>query len=253
MLLAGFVKLTLIDYPNKLASVCFTQGCNFNCPFCHNPKQIQVFNPNKDCSLVSVFEKNTALFLDFLKTRKNKLEGVCITGGEPTLQPDLIEFVEKIKNMGFLVKLDSQGSNPNVLEKLISQRLIDYIAMDIKHSYQKYFLAVGKKTNIKKIKESIEIIKNSNIDYEFRTTVVPGIHKLADFYDIADLILKNNLNSSSTIPKTKKIKYFLQEFRNEKTNKPNSKYIDQNKNIDLNEIKKILDNYSLEVGIRWNN
>ena len=101
MLLAGFSKLTLIDYPNKIAAVCFTQGCNFNCPFCHNPEQIKIFNPDKNCILVDSFKRKTREFLDFLKTRQGKLEGVCITGGEPTLQPDLVDFIKQIKDLGF--------------------------------------------------------------------------------------------------------------------------------------------------------
>jgi pyruvate formate lyase activating enzyme len=247
MLLAGFSKLTLIDYPNKIASVCFTQGCNFNCPFCHNPEQIKIFNPDKNCPLVDSFKRKTLQFLDFLKTRQGKLEGVCITGGEPTLQTDLVDFIKQIKDLGFLVKLDSQGSNPEVLKNLFQQKLLDYVAMDIKHTEEKYPLAMGRKVEISKIKNSIELIKNSGIDYEFRTTTVPGIHTENDFNGIAKLI-QNQKNSK--IPKPK---FFIQEFRNVSVNDKNIIETAKNHKIDLNKVKEIMQKYGLEVGIRWNN
>ncbi len=247
MLLAGFQKLTLIDYPSKIAAVCFTQGCNFDCPFCHNPEQIKTFSSQKNCPLVLNFKRKTKEFLEFLKTRKGKLEGVCITGGEPTLQPDLIDFIKQIKDLGFLVKLDSNGSNPQVLEKVFAQKLVDYVAMDIKHTAKKYRLAMGKKMDIKKIKKSISLIKNSGIDYEFRTTTVPGIHTEEDFNGIADLI-KNLSPSNLSLPK-----FYIQEFRDVRINDPNLITITSQKSIDLNKVKKILELQEIETMVRWNN
>ena len=146
-----------------------------------------------------------------------------------------------------MVKLDSQGSNPEVLKNLFQQKLLDYVAMDIKHTEEKYPLAMGRKVDIKKIKESIELIKKSGIDYEFRTTTVPGIHTENDFHGIADLI-QNQKNS-----KLPKPKFFIQEFRNVSVNDKNIIETAKNHKIDLNKVKQILEGYDLEVEIRWNN
>jgi len=165
MRLGGYQKLTLIDYPGKIATTVFTVGCSFRCPFCHNPELVLPDHfpaPNK-------MEKE---FFEFLKKRKGKIQGVCITGGEPTIQPDIIAFIKKVKKMGFLVKLDSNGTRPDILKKVIDGKLVDFIAMDIKNSLKKYSKTVGTKVDIERIKLSIELIMNSGIDYEFRTTVV---------------------------------------------------------------------------------
>lgn len=177
----GLSKTTLLDYPGHVAATIFTGGCNFCCPFCHNgdlvlaPQDIPAFSQEE--------------VLSFLNKRKNILTGVCITGGEPTLQPDLSDFMSKIKKIGYLIKLDTNGYHPEVLEKLLNENLLDYIAMDIKSGKQNYGKACGvKNLDIARIEKSISIIMNSPVPYEFRTTIVNGIHKESDFYEIGQLI-----------------------------------------------------------------
>ncbi|MCX5782015.1 MAG: anaerobic ribonucleoside-triphosphate reductase activating protein [Elusimicrobia bacterium] len=164
MKIGGFQKFSLIDYPGKIAAVIFTQGCNFRCPYCHNPELV----------LPELFEEGPSVdeILKFLEFRKGKLEAVVITGGEPTLQNDLSGIIKRINELGYSVKLDTNGTNPDVLKSLIDQKLIDYIAMDIKAPFEKYDELAGIKSDLKKIKESIRLIMISGIDYEFRTTVV---------------------------------------------------------------------------------
>lgn len=182
MILGGYQKLTLIDFPGKVASTVFTVGCSFRCPFCHNPEL--VLNGKRHI----VNNKIENEFFEFLERRKGKLDGVCITGGEPTIQSDLIDFIGKIKKMGFSVKLDTNGSRPDVLRKIINGKLVDFIAMDIKNSPERYNETNGTITDIKRIKLSVDMIMNSKIPYEFRTTVVPGIHKEEDFDRVAQWI-----------------------------------------------------------------
>lgn len=164
MKIGGFQKFSLIDYPGKIAAVIFTQGCNFRCPYCHNPELV----------LPELFEKEIPLneIMEFLKFRKEKLDGVVVTGGEPTLQADLSEVLRDIKNLGYSIKLDTNGTNPEVIKELIDKKLIDYIAMDIKAPFEKYDELSGIESDINKIKQSIRVIMISGIDYEFRTTVV---------------------------------------------------------------------------------
>lgn len=175
MILGGLQKLTLIDYPGKIAATVFTVGCNFRCPFCHNPELVIV---SAELERGSLSEDD---FFEFLKKRKGKLEGVCVTGGEPTIQAGLLVFLRKIKELGFLVKLDSNGTNPAVLEKAFSQKLVDFVAMDIKNCLENYKKTCGANVDLEKISASVELIRNSKIPYEFRTTVVPGIHTVKDF------------------------------------------------------------------------
>lgn len=179
MKIAGLVKSSLIDYPGKVAAVVFTQGCNFRCGFCHNPDLIAIDNQQ---SIIS--EQET---LDFLETRVGKLDGVVITGGEPLIQPDIEEFIARIKYLGFSVKLDTNGSSPDKLARLIDARQVDYIAMDIKGPLLKYD-KICAYLNTKVIQRSVEIIMNSGLDYEFRTTVLPAFHALGDFTEIGKLI-----------------------------------------------------------------
>lgn len=190
MNIAGFSKLTLLDYPNLLACEIFTQGCNMACPFCQNSELISITN-NSNYSEELIFE--------YLRLRKKILDGVVITGGEPTMQPDLINFIKKIKEMGYKVKLDTNGFRPNVLKELLDKNLIDYVAMDIKNSFEKYDITCGvKNLIIENIKKSIEILKCSNINYEFRTTIIKEYHTKEDILKILDIIGDS--------------KYYLQNF-----------------------------------------
>lgn len=188
MLINGLNKTTLLDYPGRVAATIFTGGCNFRCPFCHNaglvlyPYQQEVISEEE--------------ILLFLSKRKNILKGLCISGGEPTLQRDLPDFINKVKEMGYLVKLDTNGSNPVLLLNLIKKGLLDYVAMDIKNCVEKYQLTTGidktfnkeKAFQIDQIKESVQILKTAQIDYEFRTTVVKEFHAREDLLKIADWI-----------------------------------------------------------------
>jgi len=180
MRIGGLQKFSLIDYPDKFSSIIFTQGCNFRCPWCHNPELVYSHLFKDTISENYIF--------DFLKSRNNDLEAVVITGGEPTIQPDLAEFIEKIKKMGYLVKLDTNGSNPYVLEKLLKNKLVDYIAMDIKAPPEKYSLLIGRDIDISLIFKSIEIIEKYSPDYEFRTTFVPSLLSEDDIEKIKKLV-----------------------------------------------------------------
>lgn len=179
MNIAGVQKVTLLDYPGKVACEIFTQGCNFECPFCQNSSLIPITNTG-EFSEEEIFE--------YLNLRKNILDGVVITGGEPTVQKDLKGFIKKIKNLGLLVKLDTNGGNPKVLQELIDEKLVDYVAMDIKNIFNKYNITAGKKINLDNIKKSIEILKASKIDYEFRTTIIKEMHSLDDIVSICKLV-----------------------------------------------------------------
>jgi len=178
MRIGGLQKTTLIDYPKKIATTVFLAGCNFRCHFCHNPEL--VFPSGIGAGMIS--EKDFFLFLD---KRKGKLEGVCITGGEPTLQKDLLHFMRKIKKRGFLIKLDTNGSRPDILRLAFKEKLLDFVAMDIKNSLEKYSATVGVKMDVRRIKLSVDLIRNSGIDYEFRTTVAPRLHFSKDLLAIA--------------------------------------------------------------------
>ena len=180
MKIAGFQKFSLIDYPGKISAIIFTQGCNFRCPYCHNPELV---NPKLFSDIL-----DEDLILSFLRKRVGKLDGVVITGGEPLLQHGLIEFIERVKEMGYLIKLDTNGSYPEILERLLTKNLIDYIAMDIKAPLEKYPNVVQTDVCAEKIMESITIILNINIDYEFRTTVVKDLLTEDDLICIAKLI-----------------------------------------------------------------
>jgi pyruvate formate lyase activating enzyme len=177
MLIGGLQKTSLIDYPEKLAAIIFTCGCNFRCNFCYNIHLIE--NPEPIMTEDDVFE--------FLEKRKKYLDAVVIGGGEPTIQKDIIEFIKKIKEMGYLVKLDTNGAEPEVIEELIDRKLVDYIAMDIKAPLDLYREVVNVDIDKTKIKKSISLIMNSGVDYEFRTTVYPKLTK-EHFKEILQLI-----------------------------------------------------------------
>lgn len=195
MKIAGLQKLTLIDYPGKIACTIFLSGCDFKCGFCHNPELV-FSNGQKE----AYTEEEIIAFLD---KRKKYLEGVCITGGEPLINPDLKELLEKIKDKGFLVKVDTNGSFPEHLKQLINSNVVDFIAMDIKSDRDSYDVLAGVDVEIGKIEKSIKTIINSGKDYELRTTVIRGYHNPEKIKKIGKWI--NNLAEK---PK----KYFLQSF-----------------------------------------
>lgn len=178
MVIHGLQKTTLLDYPGHVAATLFTGGCNFRCPFCHNGDL--VLNPGGQPQIP--MEEIMA----FLKKRQGILDGVCITGGEPTLQPDLEDFIREVKELGYLVKLDTNGYRPEVLGRLLEEGLLDYVAMDVKASKDNYARAVGLESSfsIEPVERSVELLKNSSIDYEFRTTVVKGLHTVEEFDEI---------------------------------------------------------------------
>lgn len=222
MQVGNLEKFTLIDYPGKLACTVFCVGCNFACPWCYNS---EIVLPEKTKKKSLIPEKE---LLFFLKERKDFLEGVCLCGGEPTVYPDLPEFAKKIKDLGYQIKLDTNGSNPKILEKLIKDGLVDYIAMDIKAPKDKYKEIIGNVQNfgeiIENIEKSINILKESKIDYEFRTTVVPILLQKDDILKIARWISPSQ-------------KYFLQSFQ------PKDTTID----ADFGEVKPYPQDYLVEI------
>lgn len=169
--------MTLLDYPEKIAATVFTGGCNFRCPFCHNASLVLNNGNTQDIP--------EEVFFDFLAKRKGLLDGVCISGGEPLLQEEIREFISKIKSLGFLIKLDTNGSFPSRLKDLVSGGLIDYVAMDIKNSPAGYAKTTGTTEDVlPKIKESVAFLLAGHVEYEFRTTVVKGFHTREDFIKI---------------------------------------------------------------------
>lgn len=191
MIIDGFNKLTLLDYPGYTACIIFTRGCNFNCNFCQNSTLIK-----KDASDGLIDKKEV---LEYLEKRKNILDGIVISGGEPTLQKDLVQFITDIKKLNLKVKLDTNGYNPQILKHLIDNNLVDYIAMDIKNTFANYKKIIQKNIVLERIKESIQIIKNSNIEHEFRTTIMKEYHDVDNIIEIINIIGKTE-------------KYYLQNF-----------------------------------------
>ena len=213
MKIAGYEKISLQDYPDHISCIVFTQGCNMKCPFCQNSILIPFDNEN----LISEKE-----IIDYLKLRKNIVNGLTISGGEPTVQKDLKEFIIKVKEIGLDIKLDTNGTNYNLLEDLIENKLIDYVAMDIKNSFKKYAKTSGlDKINEESILKSINLLKQNKIDYEFRTTIINEYHTLEDILEIIKLIGDS--------------KYYLQNF-----------------NLSENVLEKNLTEFTQEKLILWN-
>jgi len=192
MNIGGFQKTTLLDYPEHVSAIIWTVGCNFHCPFCYNVELLKVTS--------DLFSEDE--ILSFLNKRKNFLEALVISGGEPFLQKDLKNFCKKVKKLGYKIKIDTNGTFPEKLKGLIDEKLVDYISMDIKAPKEKYEKLSGVKADLGKIDRSIKIIQNSNIDYEFKTTIVPN------YLDKEDII-----NISKWIKNSKK--FFLQQFKND--------------------------------------
>lgn len=191
MVFNGLQKMTLLDFPGRVACTIFTLGCNLRCPFCHNALLV-TGGDNPEFSEEEI--------LKFLSKRVGLLDGVCITGGEPLMHKDIDQFIKKVKELGFSVKLDTNGFYPEHLNSLIENNLVDYVAIDIKNSFEKYAITTGiKNVDTDKVKESIEILDNSNVPHEFRTTVVKELHEVEDIEKISKMIKR-------TTP------YFLQNF-----------------------------------------
>ena len=180
MKIGGLQKVSLIDYPGRISAVIFTQGCNFRCPYCHNPELV---DPTRYGETLS--EKEV---LAYLEARRGKLDAVTLSGGEPTLQPDLLSFAGRIREQGYLIKVDTNGSRPDVLEKLLDAGLVDYLAMDIKGPPAKYQDITKSNIQLETIRRSIQFIIASGVEYEFRTTVVKTLLNGEDFSEIAKLI-----------------------------------------------------------------
>jgi len=228
MLIGGLQKFSMIDYPGKTCAIVFTVSCNFRCPYCHNPELID----GRGCQFIE-----EEYVLNFLKTRVGKLDAVSITGGEATMQKDLVEFITKVKELGFLIKLDSNGTNPKMLEELLEKKLVDYIAMDIKAPFEKYHEVVGTFVNLQSIKKSISLIKDKALDYEFRTTIVKSQLTKDDFLKIGEQIKGAK-------------KYFLQKFIPSKTLKKSFINETTYSDSEFEELKKIMQKYVKFCDIR---
>lgn len=226
MIIDGFQKLTLLDFPENIACLIFTKGCNLKCPFCHNGPL--VLNKTKE-GLITEEE-----IFEYLKKRKNVLDGVVVSGGEPLLQKQIKRFIGDIKKLGYKVKLDTNGTSPVLLEELIDEGLIDYVAMDIKNVFDKYPKITGcKNVNTANIQKSIEVLKQNKIDYEFRTTIVKEFHDISDIKKILSYVGDS--------------KYFIQNFvDNENVIKSGLHGFTKEELININEeLKKEFTNFKI--------
>lgn len=201
MHIGGFQKLTLLDFPGKIAAIIFTQGCKFRCSYCHNPELIS-FDVKNQIPQEEIFS--------YLSQKKHFLSGVCITGGEPTLQQDLPEFIQSLKDLGYAIKLDTNGIHPEMIEKLLSENYLDYIAMDIKAPWKKYpsVSNVENSDYIDNCQRTFSLIQNTKVPHEFRTTILPGEHTENDFFEIARYFQEEE-------------SYFIQDAQFDKTLKKN--------------------------------
>lgn len=226
MKISGLQKLTLLDFPDVVSCIVFTKGCNLRCPFCHNSSLVVGSKLTPEIDEEEVF--------NYLNKRKNILDGVVISGGEPLLQKDIKDFIVKVKTLGYKVKLDTNGVNSKLLSELIDEKLVDYVAMDIKNTFDKYDMTTGKSNSrIDNIKESIRILKKEKIPYEFRTTIVKDFHNIEDIKKILKYI-----NGS---------KYFIQNFvDNENTIKKGLTGFTKDELININnELKKDFTNFKI--------
>jgi pyruvate formate lyase activating enzyme len=228
--IGGFEKSTLLDYPGKVSAVIFTHGCNLRCPYCHNPELV-----------IEPFAKKSSFseeyILRFLSKRVGKLDGVVVTGGEPLIQKGILEFIHKIKEMGFLIKLDSNGMLPRKLKEAIETGDIDCVAMDVKYSKEGYKTFSGIQNVNRRIQESIDMILDSGLDYEFRTTYVKGIHTEESVGEISKMIEGSK-------------EYFIQNFRSGKTIDMELSPQNSFTEIELKKFKEIALQYIPKVVIR---
>ena len=234
--IGGFQKLTLLDYPGKVSAMVFTIGCNMRCPFCHNYELVEDLD-----KIEELFDPQEVI--DYLKKRKGVLDGLVITGGEPTLQRGLKDFIKEVKEeTGLLVKLDSNGLNPTILKELIDEKLVDYIAMDIKNDFENYGTITGVASiSTDRIKESIKILEEGRVEYEFRTTVIKDFHTLDRLKNIVNFINKDS-------------NYFLQQFIiSENVPNKNLSFYSDKELINIGEeLKSIHPNIKIR-GIKTNN
>lgn len=233
MIITGLQKMTLLDYPGKVACTVFLQGCNFRCPFCHNSDLLGVAGQDSI---------SAETLLDFLKKRKGILDGVCITGGEPTLQPDLPELLRQIKALGYCVKLDTNGNRPDVVKALAAENLIDYVAMDIKNSPDRYGETAGVPgMPLEKVEQTMQFLLEGALDYEFRTTVVEEFHNDESIIAIGQWL-------SRLSPKRKANRLFLQPYVDRDSVLRMGLHTPERKKIDL--WAALLAPYAESVGIR---
>ncbi|OGC36289.1 anaerobic ribonucleoside-triphosphate reductase activating protein [candidate division WS6 bacterium RIFOXYD1_FULL_33_8] len=230
MLITGFQKSTLLDYPGKVAALIFTYGCNLRCEYCHNPELVTI-----PCVQSTVIPEE--YIFSFLKQRNELLDAVAITGGEPTLQKDLITFIQKIKDLDLLVKLDTNGTNSKIVKEILDLDIVDYWAMDIKYEEEIYKQNLKGKIEYEEIEKSIELLMNMAKDYEFRTTYVKGIHTLNSAKGIGRLIKGSK-------------RYYIQNFRPGKTINPGLNNTNSFTPDELIDIEKIVKKYVKEVEIR---
>lgn len=227
MKICGLNKTTLLDYPGCVAATIFVGGCNFRCPFCHNGDLVLHSGKMDSYSQEEIFA--------FLKKRKNVLEGVCVTGGEPTLCKELPEFIGEIKKLGYKVKLDTNGSNPEMLKELVENDVVNYVAMDIKAPMENYDKVSGMTVDVKKIEQSVALLKNGKVPYEFRTTVVKELHTKEDFEKIGQWLMGAE-------------RYYLQSYQ--ETDKNISKGYSALAKDELLEIAELLKKYIKNVELR---
>jgi pyruvate formate lyase activating enzyme len=240
MQIRGWVKTSLIDYPGKIATVIFTGGCNFRCPYCQNSELVLHPESLPELGLSSRRRTETidpANIFQALAQRRGLIDGMVITGGEPTLQDSLQDFLQKAKELGLAVKLDTNGYRPQVLKDLLGRELLDYVAMDIKASPAKYPLAAGVPVDLRRIEESVKLILSSGVEHEFRTTVVPGIVAPEDVEEMVELIAGAG-------------KYILQQFRPQGTLDPHYGEIVPHPAQTLLEMAKAAERWVGEVEVR---
>ena len=200
-MISGLQKMTLLDYPGKVACTVFLQGCNFRCPFCHNSQMLT------GCPTPAM---DSEAFFAFLQSRRGLLDGVCVSGGEPTLRPELPEFLARIKDLGFAVKLDTNGSRPDILKELVAHGLVDYVAMDVKNSPSRYAQTVGCSLDFSAVENSLRFLLTDTVDYELRTTLVSPLHD-------ADSLTEMGQWLSQLVPGTLPKKLYLQSFVDRET------------------------------------
>lgn len=201
MNIAGIQALSLLDYPEKPCSIIFTQGCVFRCSYCHNPDLISL--------TTSSGEKTPDEVVSFLSKRASFVDAVCITGGEPTLQPGLEEFIVRLKDIGLSVKLDTNGIRSDTVSRLIERKLVDYIAMDLKHRWKEYpaVISISNQGIIDRCRETFSLIQSSSVPHEFRTTIMPGVHTREDFFGIVEQLIPGE-------------RYYIQKTVTKKTLEP---------------------------------